>query len=124
MCSLPKFFSNHFSLPLLFDYLVLFLTPSHHRTLIFLFANFHTLFTQNNCLWNQVSTYLIQFPWQYGFDTLHFITLAPLTPFSTCRLATPLFPVSCHLLSSNDIGFLHNRAFINFRFMVLILQKM
>ena len=108
MCSLTQFFFISFLLLpiLLITLFYFFLTPSHYRTSLFpSLPVFVIYFSQNNCLRNQISTYLIQFPWQYGFDTLKFIILAPLTPFATHRLAMPLFPVFCDLLSSNDTGF-------------------
>ena len=66
----------------------------------------HALFSffTNNCLRNEISTYLINFPWQYEFNALQIITLAPLTPFTTHGLTTSLFPDFCDLPSGNDIG--------------------
>ena len=107
MCSLTNFpqiiFTHSFDYPVLF-----FLHPITLRDLPFSFFSlqiFMLYFSQNNCLRYQISTYLITFPWQYGFNTLQIIILAPLTPFTTHRLATPPFPVSHDLPSGNDIGF-------------------
>ena len=73
--------------------------PSHkHACAILLF------FLTNNFLENNISTYLVKFPWSYEFDALQFITLALLTTFTPHRLAASLFSVSCDLPSSNDIG--------------------
>ena len=65
------------------------------------------------------------FPWQYKYNELpNIISSAPLTPFMTHTLTTYLYPVSCDLSSSNDIGFTHNGAIINFWFMVFVFAKM
>ena len=95
-----------------FAYPVLNFSQAHYPTrpyFLFFFSPqvFHTLFSfsQNNCLRNEISTYLIKFPWQYEFNALQIITLAPLTPFATHRLATSLFPVFHDLPFGNDIGF-------------------
>ena len=94
-----------------------FLTPLCHRILLLtlLFKSFHALLLfQCNCLKSEISTHLIKFPWQYEFDALQIVTLAPLTPFATHRLATPLFPVSHDLLPNNDIGFHTIRLLLTF----------
>ena len=74
----------------------------------------YSLFSQNNCLRNEISTYLVKFLWQYEFNALQIITLAPLTPFVTHGLATSLFPVSCDLPSGNDIGLHTIRLLLTF----------
>ena len=105
-----------------FAYPVLNFSQPHYPTrpysfFSFLSASLHMLFSfsQNNCLRNEISTYLIKIPWQYEFSALQIIILAPSTPFVTHRLATSLFPVSHNPSSSNDIGF---------HFMVLTSCKM
>ena len=101
------FLKSFFIITHSFDYPVLFFLEAItlHDLLFASSQVFILYFSQDNCLRNQIVTYLIQFPWQYGFNTLQFIILAPLIPFATHRLAMPLFPVFCDLLSSNDIGF-------------------
>ena len=73
-----------------------------------------SLFLQNNCLRNEISTYLIKFPWQYEFDALQIITLVPSIPFATHGLTTSLFLVSHDLPSSNDIGLHTIRLLLTF----------
>ena len=76
---------------------------AHHRALILDFSA-QSFFLLPNCFKIKSSTHLIQFPWHYEFATLQIITLAPLTPFATCWLATPFFQVSCNPLSGSDTG--------------------
>ena len=70
---------------------IFFLYQPHYPTRSFP-TSMQALFSvfTNNCLGNEISTYLIKFPWQYEFDALQIITLAPLTPFVVHRLATSL----------------------------------
>ena len=121
---LNKFFYSQIIFYPFFDYLVLFfLNPTTLQDLpsnFFSLQVFHALFFPNINLRNQISTYLIKFPWQYGFDALQIIILAPLTPFVTHRLAMPLFPVSHDLPSGKDIGFHTIGLLLTFWFMILI----
>ena len=109
---LPNLFSAaHFPLLLAYPVLIFFLfsVPLTCMTPLLKFfsppTSMHMLFFfTHNYLGNEISTYLIRFPWQYAFNALQIVTLTPLTPFATHRLATSPFPVSRDLPSSNDIG--------------------
>ena len=77
-----------------------------------------------NLLRYESCTYLIKFPWKYKSDALqNIISSAPSTPFATHTLATCLFPVSCDLSSSNDIGFHTIELLLTFNSWFSFLQR-
>ena len=98
--------------------------PSVSQGPHFIFCEgFYALLPQN-LLKNKVCTYLIQSSWQYGFASLLFITLVPLTPFTTQWLATHIFPCFSWPTSRQWHWSPHNRDINNPWFLVLTSGKM
>ena len=89
-----------------FNFFLFFSTPLPYKIFP---ANMHMLssYFTNNCLGNEISTYLIKFPWQYDFDALQITTLTPSTPFMTHKLATSFFSVSMTYLPAMTLVSTH-----------------
>ena len=122
-CSLT-FFPQHI-LPILclpsFKFFF-FSTPLPYKTLLLNLFSFpasmhacYSPFSQNNCLRNEINTYLVKFPWQIGIQCPPNYHPSTFNPIHDTQIGYFTFPTVSHdLPSGNDIGLHTIRLLLTF----------